>query len=126
MLMPATGDCGHWRKQIMGQHLFDRQGETGRINLPACFDMMSTYEFRNPFGKLLRDSDTKRVVVNLSNLTYIDSMGIGTLISWEKSCKDKGKTLVLERCDSKILKMFKLAGVDRLFEFSLLGHRTES
>lgn len=96
-----------------GRHL-----ATGRLNLPRRFDIMSTIEYRVPFVRMLTDDGMQRLVVSLANLSYIDSMGIGTLISWERQCRDKGKALVLERCDPRILATFRLAGVAGLFQFA--------
>lgn len=92
-------------------------GETGRLTLPARFDMMSTIDLRIPFGKLRSKPALRKIVVDLSNLEYIDSMGIGTLIAWSRTCQENGKALVLDKCGRKIANMFRLAGVDRLFEF---------
>ena len=99
-----------------------RTGTTGRLDLPQRFDIMTSAEYRMPFVRLLGDANTPRLRVDLFNLKYIDSMGIGTLIAWDKSCRERGKAMVLERCDAKVLKTFQLAGVDRLFEFAPLAN----
>lgn len=102
----------------MGQHHVSTSGDTGRISLPDRFDAVSTLAFRIPFLKLLSDARTQRLVVDFSKLSYIDSMGIGTLMAWEKNCKDRGKTLVLDKCSARTVSLFKLVGVERMFAFS--------
>lgn len=101
----------------MARYPISMSGSTGRINLPARFDFMSTIDLRIPFGRLLAEPEVRKLVVDFSNLGYIDSTGIGTLIAWSSNCRKSGKALVLDKCDRKIVSLFKLVGVDRLFAF---------
>lgn len=102
----------------MGQMHTSVVGDTGRINLPNRFDLMSSADFRIPFVRLLAEPRARRLVVDFARLDYIDSMGIGTLISWERNCKEMGKALVLDNCSGRIVSMFRIAGVERLFVFA--------
>lgn len=101
----------------MARHPISISGSTGRISLPARFDYMSTIDLRIPFGRLLSEPKMSKLVVDFSNLGYIDSTGIGTLLAWSRNCQTRGKALVLDKCDRKIISLFKLGGVDRLFVF---------
>lgn len=92
--------------------------DTGLISLPTRFDVMSLAHYRMPFARLLGDPHKRRVVVNLSGVTYIDSSGIGTLIAWHKTCRDSGKELVMQNCGDRVMETFKMLAVDSLFSFS--------
>jgi len=102
----------------MGHPHISTSGDVGRINLPTRFDVMSSHEFRIPFVRLLNNTSTRKLVADFSSVDYIDSTGIGTLISWEKICSETGKTLVLDKCGKHVVKVFKLSGVERLFAYS--------
>jgi anti-anti-sigma factor len=102
----------------MAQHPISIDGHIGRISLPARFDTMTTPDLRIPFIRLLCDANARHLVIDLSDLRYIDNIGIGTLMAWEKACRVDGKALLLERCSAKIAGMFKRAGVHRLFAFA--------
>ncbi|OHC64549.1 MAG: hypothetical protein A2045_06145 [Rhodocyclales bacterium GWA2_65_20] len=102
----------------MGQNHVATSGDTGRISLPDRFDAISTLAFRMPFARLLSDARTQRLVVDFSELTYLDSIGIGTLMAWERNCREMGKALVLDKCDARTVSLFKLLGVERMFAFS--------
>ena len=93
-------------------------GDSGRINMPNQFDVMSSSEFRMPFARLLSNEQIRMLVLDFSRVDYIDSMGIGTLIAWQNTCQEKGKALVLQQCNGKIVDMLRRTGVDRLFVFS--------
>lgn len=96
----------------------ERHLDMGTIHLPKRFDIMATLDFRLPFVRLLMDKEVRRLAVNLSDVDYIDSMGIGTLISWDRLCKDEEKSLVLERCDPRVLKLLRRVGVDEIFRYA--------
>ncbi|RIX48212.1 MAG: anti-sigma factor antagonist [Rhodocyclales bacterium GT-UBC] len=100
----------------------DRDG--GRIKLPAHFDMENIARYRLPFAKLVVYTTRPGVIVDFSGMTYIDSIGIATLISWERVCKEKGKCLILENCSRSVRAELEMLGVDHLFTFGAVGARS--
>lgn len=91
--------------------------DAGRIKLPAHFDMASIAGYRLPFAKLVVYTTQPGVIVDFSGMTYIDSIGIATLISWERVCKEKGKCLILENCSKSVRAELKMLGVAHLFTY---------
>jgi anti-anti-sigma factor len=89
--------------------------DAARIDLPASFDFTSSVKFRMPFVQLLNDPTKERIVLNLSAVDYVDSCGIGTLVAWHKFCEERGKQMVVQNCSDKVLRIFKVLSVDRLF-----------
>lgn len=102
----------------MNRHQVSIRREIGCINLPSRFDVVSSAEYRIPFVRLLSDVDTRHVTVDCSGVSYIDSMGMGTLIAWGRSCQRSGKTLLLDKCGKQVVRMFRRVGVENLFAFS--------
>lgn len=95
-----------------------RQGEMGRLTLPARFDIMTTAEYRISFARFIKDGGARRLEVDFSTLEYIDSLGIGTLLSWDRSCRRRGKSLVLKSCAADTVRLFRLAGVGGMFTYA--------
>jgi len=58
----------------------------------------------------------KKVVIDLSTLDYADSSGIGTMVSCLTQVKQAGGELRLAGVNPRLLKMFKMTGVDALIE----------
>lgn len=54
-------------------------------------------------------------VFNCENLEYIDSTGIGVLISFYKDVKINGKDVYFEKLKPSIEKLFTLTQLDRIF-----------
>jgi anti-anti-sigma factor len=93
-------------------------GDSGHLSMPGHFDVMSSAALRMPFARLLSNDQTRKVVLDFSQVDYIDSMGIGTLIAWQQSCQASGKALVFEKCNDKVVNLLRRTGVGRLFVFS--------
>ncbi len=63
------------------------------------------------------NSDTKQFLVDLEECSYIDSSGIGVLITALKQFTQKGGEFLLCDVSAPIMKIFKLSRLDQLFDF---------
>ena len=61
-------------------------------------------------------SDNKTFLLDLSELTYIDSTGIGMLIEIRNEATEKGSALKLYHPRENVMKLLRLTGVDQIFE----------
>ncbi len=79
-------------------------------------EMMTIKEFKE---KLLNIGQTvdKDIELDLANVEYIDSSGIGVLVSLLKLQKKKGKTLKIRKMSSKVMNVLKLSSLSDMFEF---------
>ena len=57
----------------------------------------------------------KRIVLDLSNLSYMDSMGLGTIIRLFVSARAAGTDLELKNLGDRIKQLFNLAGLMDIF-----------
>lgn len=72
-------------------------------------------DFRTTFDQALGEGDT-RFVVNLDEVTMIDSSGIGLLVRYLASTKQRGGNLKLVKPSAFAVKTLRLVGVLNLFE----------
>ena len=56
------------------------------------------------------------VVIDCEQLDYIDSTGLGVLVSSLKSVKDYGGTIRIVKLKPFLLKVFRITGLDQIFE----------
>ena len=94
------------------------QSETGYIGISSRFDVVTSGQYRMPFVRMLGDPSKTRVVIDFSNVTYIDSSGIGTLIAWYKTSKERGKELVIQNCGEGVMEILRTLAVDRMIPIS--------
>ena len=57
----------------------------------------------------------KKVVVDLSEATFIDSTTLGVLVGGVKRLRPSGGSLALVCTDQNIQKIFEITGLDRVF-----------
>lgn len=57
-----------------------------------------------------------RIVVDLSDLHYVNSAGLAVFIEAHRSCRDRGGRLVLSHPRDAIAQLLRVTHLDRLFE----------
>jgi anti-sigma B factor antagonist len=65
-----------------------------------------------------------RVVIDLSEVSFLDSTALGVLIGAVKRLRSRGGALAIVNTDSSIAKTFEITGLDQIF--TILGTRKEA
>ena len=77
-------------------------------------EMITIKEFKEKLLQLGQTTD-KDIDIDLSNVEYIDSSGVGVLISLLKMQKKKDKNLRIEKVSDKVLSVLKLSALADVF-----------
>jgi len=85
-----------------------------RININGDIEMMTIKSFKQKLFEIGQNTD-KNIEIDLSNVDYIDSSGVGVLISLLKLQKKKGKSLIINKVSSKVLNVLKLSSLSDVF-----------
>ena len=65
------------------------------------------------FDSLLEDS--KNVILDISELNYINSSGLGIFINFLKNMKTIGKRLIILKPSLEVKMLFEITSLDRMF-----------
>lgn len=84
------------------------------IELGGEVDLYTAPEFKERMVRLI-DSGKRRIVVDLSEATFIDSTTLGVLVGGVKRLRPGGGSLALVCTDENIGKIFEITGLDRVF-----------
>ncbi|MFM6400680.1 MAG: STAS domain-containing protein, partial [Planktothrix sp.] len=77
--------------------------------------MLEAVSFKNTCQKVISlNPPPKRIILDFSQTIFIDSSGIGALISNLKSAKAKEIELVLKSVSSPIMAVFSLTSLDQV------------
>ena|SRR6478736_5691346 len=100
----------------MNFHISDEEidSETQVIELGGEIDLYTAPEFKERMVALIEDGK-KRIIVDLSAATFIDSTTLGVLVGGVKRLRPTGGTLALICTDQNITKIFEITGLDRVF-----------
>lgn len=85
------------------------------ITVNGDIEMMTIKDFKEQLFEIGHNID-KSITIDLSAVDYIDSSGVGVLISLLKLQKKKGKTLNIKKVSPKVLNVLKLSSLSDVFE----------
>ena len=100
-----------FRKEII-----EIEGKPPIVNLYGELDIYSTQDFKNDTIELLKNSQ-EDLYLDFTNLEYIDSTGLGALISILKEAKEIDKDIHLIEVNERIRKLFKITKLEEMFKF---------
>ncbi len=76
----------------------------GPITLATLFDLQESF----------RNKTSPKTIIDLSGVPYIDSAGLGAILSFHASCKRGGKIYTLAAMPARVYTMFAASKVDKL------------
>ena len=96
----------------MEMHIEQPEGHIARVRLAGRMDHAGTLEIDARFMELA--AREKFLLVDLSKITFLASMGIRTLIMAAKALKERGGKMILFNPDMMVAKVLKTSGTDIL------------
>ncbi|HEY8638378.1 MAG TPA: STAS domain-containing protein [Solirubrobacteraceae bacterium] len=86
-------------------------------------DLFTAPELKQTLTDAIEGGKT-RLVVDLTETTFLDSTALGVLIGAVKRLRSRDGALVIVNVDSNIAKTFEITGLDQIF--SIVGRRDEA
>lgn len=102
-----------------GLEIAIREGEEG-ITLRLCgrLNIDSSPALRDRILAMLQAQSPSALIVDFSNVSYVDSSGIATLIEGLKMARQRQTTLCVQGLQGRLLHLFEVTGMFALFENS--------
>lgn len=96
--------------------MINAEKSTGAIKiiLPRKFDVEEVAKFRNEAYGMLNNNE-KDFIIDFSNCDFIDSTGIGVLVSVYKKCIERGGSYKLCSLNPEVAKIFQLTRLNKVF-----------
>jgi anti-sigma B factor antagonist len=93
-----------------------RHDKTTIFDLSGDIDFANSRDVRDSVLREIRESRTARVVVNLSQVRYIDSSGVASLVEGLKAARDLGSRFILVGLSTSAREVLQLSRLLRVFE----------
>jgi len=77
-------------------------------------DIYTAPEFKKTLLDIADENNTD-IIIDGESLQYIDSTGLGVLISGLKKQKEKDKSIIIENIKPNINKLFTITGLNKVF-----------
>ena len=81
-------------------------------SLSGDLDINVVDDFRDDILNMIDGS--KDIILDLKDLDYIDSTGLGVVMTASKEATEKGRTLKVKNAKRNIYKLFKITELDEL------------
>ena len=95
--------------------IIDTKNDFWEVSLAGELDVSTADELKKSLHKLV-DEKNIDMKLNLENLDYIDSTGLGVMIGILKRLKIENKEVYIEKPKSNVRKIFNITGLDKVFK----------
>ena len=96
----------------------DHGEATTLVGLHGRLGIDSSPALRDQLLVILRGPSPQAVIVDVAEVSYMDTAGIATLVEGLKVARDRGTTLRLQGLHDRLLHLFEVTGMLALFETS--------
>lgn len=86
------------------------------VSVTGEVDVCSSPTIREAVIRLI-DEGHRHFVLDLCHVTFLDSMGLGTIVAITKRLRSHSGSLILTCADARILKVFKAGGLYPVYAF---------
>ena len=74
-----------------------------------------TMENVSPFLNAVRRENAPTMILDFSGVPYLDSSGLGSLVSASTSCAKSGRRMALTGVNKRVMKVFEITKVEQAF-----------
>jgi anti-sigma B factor antagonist len=89
--------------------------QSASLALSGDLDLATVDTVRTAVNDALRDVACTGISLDLAEVTFIDSTGLGTLVAIRNLCRDRNITLVLRRPSPATRRLLQLSTLDIVF-----------
>ena len=107
---PASRDLQRDRARI----LVDPAGSILSVRVRGEIDHHTASDIRRGIDAVLFEKRPKKLLLDLSAVSFMDSSGLGLILGRAALCEEMGAVLRLCHPGARVKKIFAVAGLDRL------------
>jgi anti-anti-sigma factor len=91
------------------------QDEICYVSILGDIDMFTAKEIKSELWELVQNKKFTELYLDFQNVGYIDSTGIGTIMSFVKMLRQYGTNVKVEKVKARVQTVFSLAGLEKFF-----------
>ena len=95
---------------------FEKQDDTLIIRLMGELDHHSAEEVRVKIDDRIDRDNIRKVILNFSGVTFMDSYGIGVVIGRYKKMKNRNGKLCVAEINRTVNKVFEISGIYKIID----------
>lgn len=91
------------------------------VRVSGEIDHHSALGIREKIDAGLAEYSPRRLILDLSETEFMDSSGLGLILGRLKKCGDRGCEMLVVNPRPQILKILRLAGVEKMLDIRMLS-----
>jgi|SRR6056297_537999 len=92
---------------------WEKKGDWVVVDMSGELDMSNAIDFKNEVVNEFISKGELNIALDFENMEYIDSSGLGVIVSLHKRCKLNGGRLAICSLNETLLRLFKLTSLDK-------------
>lgn len=93
-----------------------RNGQTLIVTLKGELDHHSAENIRNEIDALLIDPEIRKLVLDMKNVTFMDSSGLGVILGRYRMLSSRGGSVYVSNVAPNVDRIFKMSGIYSLIQ----------
>lgn len=104
---------------------YEMRDDVLEVKLTGEIDHHSALHVRSDIDGLIFECRPQRVILDLSEISFMDSSGLGLIMGRYSLIKDLGGTLSLRSPTVAVMKILTLAGMERMIKIEKINKENE-
>lgn len=100
----------------------EKKQQSYRINIFGEVDAYTVEVLRAKLDEI-KELNNNHFEVNLADVNYIDSTGLGTLVGFYKEVKKQEGTLKIVGLNERLNRLFEITGLSKVMEIERIGEK---
>ena len=93
-----------------------RNGNQALVLLEGELDHCCAQRIRSELDLMLSDPALMHMILDFSQLNFMDSSGIGVILGRYRLLRDRGGTLSVTRMNRHVARIFHMSGMDKIIQ----------
>lgn len=94
---------------------FQSEKKVWDMKIKGEVDIYTSNQFKDELQKISSQGQVYDIIIDFSDLDYIDSTGLGILIGVLKRLKQEEKEITIRHAKQNVRKLFNITGLEKIF-----------
>ena len=94
----------------------ERKKDTVTVRITGELDHCSAQSVRRELDALIAEPGVKRLVLDMADMTFMDSSGIGVILGRYRELRERGGSVAVKNLNPQVEKVFTLSGMRQVIQ----------
>lgn len=94
----------------------ERKKDTVTVRITGELDHCSAQAVRRELDALIAEPGVKRLVLDMADMTFMDSSGIGVILGRYRELRERGGSVAVKNLNPQVEKVFTLSGMRQVIQ----------